>query len=415
MSSFIIETALDSSSPHEIHFIGPANGEVKQQVTGKVNLVVFKPVQLKQLSVAFLGEVTVDYPTLVVVARSDPVPISKVDFNAIDTPTQYKPGTYSYPFTLSLPSDLPTTESAKLKDGSICWKYEIQTCAVPTGLFLRRKMIREEVTLRRFHVAPSDSANMKCTGKRKDLFECSLDGPKFITIQDHRVRVNAFLHPYSSQYKVKDLEASITQTETVRFASKEAESSLRNIRNLAPSQTDELLRQQKDASPLLVNTNVAKPISNVVKVLHPDQEEFSTAWGREHPVEFDLELLQSELQPSEDIGWLQIKHGIRITVNFVDPAVKSFSVVAPLQIGRPLSQELWAFQAPPSNDSRPPGYGVDDDQSILLDANTSRVMRNQLHYEAYPEREPVVPDMMDSLPPMYEHEGDQPEPYSEEK
>jgi len=58
MSAFIIETALNTKIPHEIHLVGPANETVKQEVSGKVNLVVFKPLQLKQLSVTFLAEGT---------------------------------------------------------------------------------------------------------------------------------------------------------------------------------------------------------------------------------------------------------------------------------------------------------------------------------------------------------------------
>jgi len=115
----------------------------------------------------------------------------------------------------------------------------------------------------------------------------------------------------------------------------------------------------------------------------------------------------------EDIGWLQIKHGVRITVNFVDPAVKSFSVIAPLQIGRTLDDAMWAVQEPPENDIHPPDYGVDVDHSTLLDSNTSRVAGAQLHRDIYPEL--VVPDTTDSLPPMYEDDRDQPASYPAEK
>lgn len=95
--------------------------------------------------------------------------------------------------------------------------------------------------------------------------------------------------------------------------------------------------------------------------------------------------------------------------------MKSFSVVAPIQFGRTLDVETWAFQGLLDHDLHPPDYGVDVEHSTLLDSNTSRVMGAQLHRELYPEREPVVPDMTDSLPPMYEDDADQPTPYSAEK
>lgn len=170
-------------------------------------------------------------------------------------------------------------------------------------------------------------------------------------------------------------------------------------------------KYKADATEPLVKTNDTKPISKVTTVLNPDQQDFSSAWGLEHPVEFDIDLLTSEIQPSEDVGWLKLKHGLRLSISFVDPTVKKLVVVAPLQICR-LLDEMWSLQSC-DTDGKPPGYGVDDDHSTLLDSNTSRMTRSELHHELYPEREAPVPDVGDNLPPVYEHEGDQPVPYSE--
>lgn len=175
---------------------------------------------------------TVNYATIVLVTSSDPVPLYTVEFQAIDKPTQYEPGTYSYPFTLSIPNELPTTDSAKLKDESLSWKYAIRTYAIPSSLFIRRKIIHQEIKFKRFYVMPSDGTRMRCSGKREGAFECLLDGPKFIRCQDNTVTISAFLHPHSDKYRVKDLEASITQTEVVRFTHKVAEESLKSLRNL---------------------------------------------------------------------------------------------------------------------------------------------------------------------------------------
>lgn len=53
-SSFILETTLDTKTPHVIELLGPASKNVQHQVAGTLNMVVLKPVQLKQLSVTFL-------------------------------------------------------------------------------------------------------------------------------------------------------------------------------------------------------------------------------------------------------------------------------------------------------------------------------------------------------------------------
>lgn len=55
MRTFITEVSLDTKSRHEIELLGPANSAVQHQINGKLHLVVLKPVQLKQLSVTFMG------------------------------------------------------------------------------------------------------------------------------------------------------------------------------------------------------------------------------------------------------------------------------------------------------------------------------------------------------------------------
>lgn len=172
----------------------------------------------------------VNYATTAATVQSDPVTLCNVDFQAIDNPTQYQPGTYTFPFQLLLPGDLATTDSAKLQGGGINWRYEIQSCGVPTSMFVRRKFVQEEITLKRVHVVPSDNAEARFTGKREGLFECSFFAPKYISTEDRRVGVRVFLHPFTEQHRVKEIVATAIQIEDVSFHSEEARNSLYFLR-----------------------------------------------------------------------------------------------------------------------------------------------------------------------------------------
>ncbi|KAG0044956.1 hypothetical protein BGZ83_009764 [Gryganskiella cystojenkinii] len=417
MSSFILEATLDTKTPKVIELLGPASSQIQHQVAGTLTLVVTKPLQFKQLSVTFYGEASVTYNTTAVSVKSDATPVCNVDYQVIEVPTQYLPGTYSFPFVLSLPGDLAATDSTKLQGGSLAWHYELQTCGIPIGLFARRKTVRERIMLKRVQVEPSDNSDVRFSGKRAGQFECSFYGPKFVSCQDHKVHVRAFLHPYGPDYRVKEIVATAVQIEHINFHSKAAEESLNNLRRVMPKdQGDDLMaptKYQRESTQALVKTDHTKPVSKTTTVLNPDQEEFSSSWGREHPVEFEVDLIPEDMMPDEDVGWLKLSHGVRITINFADPKIKSLTVVAPFQAGSVL-EEVWSLQVNTTvTGAKPPDYGVDNDHSTLLDSNTSRITRSELFREAYPEREPLVPDLADDLPPIYEHDRDQPVPYSE--
>jgi len=138
-------------------------------------------------------------------------------------------------------------------------------------------------------------------------------------------------------------------------------------------------------------------------------EEYSAAWGREHPVELELNVLPNELVASESLDWVKITHGVRFTIEFADSTVRNLVVMAPILVVNIL-EEPWSLQAEPDG-SKPPGYG--DEESVLLDSNTSRVSRQELHRALYPERAALVPDLANDLPPMYDYVDEKPVPYSE--
>lgn len=154
------------------------------------------------------------------------------------------------------------------------------------------------------------------------------------------------------------------------------------------------------------SSNTAKAISKSTVVANPDQEECTTRWGREQTIDVVLDLELKEILPSESLDWIQVSHKVRFTIVFADSKVRNLVVLAPFQIGHFLQESL-SYQPIPAG-LTPPDYSVNDDQSTLLDSNITRTSRQQLRYDHYPERGPVLPDLAEDLPPVYEGEDRRP-------
>lgn len=174
-------------------------------------------------------------------------------------------------------------------------------------------------------------------------------------------------------------------------------------------------------------------ISNIVSLQNPDQQEFSSTWGREDPIECELTLKNTDMLPCEFTTWMKIGHMIQLTIIFADSSIRSMVVKPPFIVGRIL-QDPWTHhslralhQGHDDNDSHVddhhhyheldnsalPGYGEGIEDTTLLDSNTHRMDHSALYQEMYPERgELVVPDIADELPPTYESELERPEPSS---
>ncbi|KAF9428517.1 hypothetical protein BGZ94_002098 [Podila epigama] len=376
MNAFNVETTLDTKEPFTLELLGPPSSTVHHRLTGTVHLHVTKPVQLKQLSVAFVGEV--------VPVKGDGVNICKREHVILDTPTTYVPGDYTFTFDLSIPGDLATTKSSKLKNNALHWGYDLITSVIPMGLFSRRKMVRQTLELRRVLVLPSDMNDMRYSAKRVGEFECFLYVPKLVDVTQEKIQVRIYMHSLEIRHRVKDVQALVIQTEKIEFDYGQVE--------------------------LAMGRDDIRPISKVVAVPNPDKATFTPVWGREHPVELDIPLITKDISPSEDITWLSVAHRIRITINFADSSIKQLNVLAPFTAINVL-EELWSLQE--TNDGvTPPDYGDENAHDALLDSNTSRVSQATIFSGLYPEREPIVSVPTDDLPPGYDDEGDNcPIPY----
>ncbi|KAG0266545.1 hypothetical protein BGZ95_003035 [Linnemannia exigua] len=390
--SFTVQTSLDTKEPNVIELLGPPSATVVHQISGTLRLQVQKAVQLKQLSVTFVGEAFASHLSTVRSIKSDPITLHRIEFQAIATTTLYQPGDYIIPFQISIPGNISTTDCSLLKTHSLVWGYELITVAVPSGILGRRKAARQPISFKRLLVPQSDLSDARYAAKRPNEIECSMFVPKFLSTTDTKISAKIFMHPFTAASRVKNIVAMGIQQEKIHIE----------------SVTASAMATLGDTDPLMIS-DTAKIFSNTVTLSNPDQEEFSAAWGREHPVELDLDILPNELAATESLDWVKITHGVRITIEFADSNLRNLVVMAPIQVGNIL-EEPWSLQAEPDG-SKPPGYG--DEESVLLDSNTSRVSRQEIHRALYPERVPHVPDLANDLPPMYDYQDEKPMPYSQ--
>ncbi|KAI8595333.1 hypothetical protein EDD21DRAFT_45279, partial [Dissophora ornata] len=229
MSSFTVESILDTNEPGVIEMLGSAPG-VSHNVSGTLHLHVQKTVQLKQLSVSFDGEALVRYDSFAVSTQSDPIHLYKTQFHAIDSPTTYPPGDYSFPFQLSIPSDLAATESTKLSSHLLLWGYDLVTNAIPatsgnrvSSLFQKRKVAHQALTLRKVMVEPSMGEPFRYGAKRDGEFETSIWVPKIVSINQCRIPLSVLLRSLGGEaYRVKEVNVVALQMEKILFDSKEA-------------------------------------------------------------------------------------------------------------------------------------------------------------------------------------------------
>ncbi|KAG0222060.1 hypothetical protein B0O80DRAFT_503452 [Mortierella sp. GBAus27b] len=398
---FTLETILDTKVPNVVDLLGPPSSNVQHSISGTVRLSTQKPVKLRQLSVCFQGR-AIKART---VSRSKKSSTSLVHsgFSIITTPTLYGPGEHSFPFQLSLPGDLATTDSTKITSPPMNWVYELITSEVHGGRLLSRKNdYHQPLSLKRLHVPPSDMTPARFSTKRADQIDCTILAPKFLSSQEKRIHFVVHLHPYKEAFRIKEISAQAIQRDQIRFDPKNSERD--------PVEIEEILHSETYVAELVLNSegnpvatcDNSKDISRKLTIGNPDQVGLSTQWGQEQGIDVELELDLDQISPSESLDWIQITHKVRFTIVFADSKIRNMVVMAPFQIGHVL-QEPWSTQPAPVGVT-PPDYSLSEDQSTLLDANTARMSRQRLRHELYPEREPIVTTVAEDLPPDYDRE-----------
>ncbi|KAF9925785.1 hypothetical protein FBU30_004491 [Linnemannia zychae] len=315
----------------------------------------------------------------------------------------------------------------------------------------RRKEFRKKLELRRVQVEPSSTALSQFGSSREDQIDCSIHTCKFVALGQERLKIRLYMHAYSSQFKVKEICVGAVQNECIEFDMDSHDVQKRGKRFIIPSkEVYQQMNHPRQKHSTIAQYHKTTPISNVVTIQNPDQEDFTTTWGREDAIELDLDLINKDMLPSEFTTWMKIGHTLHITINFVDSNIRPMVVKPPLTVGRIL-ENPWIHHSlralhedhhdhhdshrdiiHNSNNSDNntnstnsahvhhapdhlalPRYGEGIEHTTLLDSNTHRVDHSLLYQEAYPERgELVVPDIADELPPVYESEADRPEPPS---
>ncbi|KAF9586607.1 hypothetical protein BGW38_000981 [Lunasporangiospora selenospora] len=369
MNTYTLEGALNTNEPDTIELLGAPNA-IAHSITGTLRLTVNRPLQLKQLNVSFVGEVYVSHSTSVASLSSYRVNTCRVEKELLREPTQFQPGEHLLPFELSIPGDVASTVGNRLRSDTLLWEYLLISTATPSGLFHRRKVHSLPVQVKRLLVQPSHQEHTRFGSKRPDAIECSILAPKFVNTKEPRIPVRINMHPLNMTYIVKEILVRVVQLEKIEF-------DLSNPGALPvwpPGFEGEqiVLSSAREKPPPVIKGETSKDISSLVSIQNPNQETSMADWGREQPIELEVDLLTKNIQPSETLDWLQVSHAIRITIIFSVPTIKQMIIMAPFQLGRVLEAPLpaWIDQTPPG-DLRPPVYGSDEGLSMLLDSNTN--------------------------------------------
>ncbi|KAG0281048.1 hypothetical protein BGZ96_001313 [Linnemannia gamsii] len=402
MNSYTIETVLETREPGVIELFGNAPGVV-HKVSGVLHLHVDKTIHLKELSVVFLCEAVVGYRSTVISTSSEPMTIYSYQFDAITppsqstTPTEYTPGEYTFPFQLSIPSDLSTTDATKLISQEFIWMYQLTTTAVPanltkgstiTSLFQKKKTVQMPLLLRKCVVEPSGGGRQSIVPVTVQLKGTGGKGKK---------------------WRVKEVQAQMIQTEKVVHNSPEAYHSMEGLRRMIPigiqddpmapkrykkptthsspqaSTTSSLFHtmlgdrsQQLHNQPKphlqhqssnannpttdnvsasmsvgsMINTTHTKTISSLISVKDPNQYiEGIHFLEQDFSETFELDLtsgekilnasgVMSEVLPSETLPWVAVNHAVRFRVLFDDAGgEKPLVVKAPIQVSYVVGRE----------------------------------------------------------------------------
>ncbi|KAF9909835.1 hypothetical protein EC991_008006 [Linnemannia zychae] len=393
MSRFTIETVLDTKESGVIELFEDAPAG-DQKVSGTLHLHVDKAIHLKELSVVFSCEAVVGFSSAYVSASSEPVTMYKNQFDAVpttSTPTEFLPGAYTFPFQITIPSDLSTTDSTKLISQEFSWSYRLTTTAVPTSsgkgvaltsLFQKRKTIQQLLTLRRVYPNPSGGSSVRSLAGRKG--EREEDGeikvaifvPQVVNVKQTIVPVTVQLmalrgrggdEKRKSKFWVKEIQAQGIQTEKITHNSSEVFHSLVGLRDKIPMgvvadpHTQRMFRNAKQhpqqqlsldnpdvsfaglgGTPSMIDTVNTKLISNLVTIEHPNQfHEGLQSSSEDYSQTFELNLTAGkkngdggkEVLPSETLPWIEVRHAIKLRVLFENESgVKPLLVRVPLKV-----------------------------------------------------------------------------------
>ncbi|KAG0054534.1 hypothetical protein BGZ83_011034 [Gryganskiella cystojenkinii] len=301
--------------------------------------------------------------------------------------TEYTPGEYNLLFELELPGDIATTDNRAMIDQATGWSYKLVLTAQPSAVLARKKEIKQNLAVKRVHLTPSNTgARARYNVNREGEIEVVIIAPIFVNVggnmeQDRKAVISLYLHPLQDRFRVEEIQVRAVQKEKILW-----------------------------------------DLSEVVVIKNPDLEtDAAASWGRQFPIDVELDLELKGMLSTERLTWLEILHSFQAVVVFVDKTVQPIAVKVPFN-GASVADVAWLhFLAKSTREQReleqqrlqeqaqaqsrsnrrgrrtatapvvltaqdPPGYLDGVEHSVLLDANPS-------NWEDYIE------------PPMYDLES----------
>ncbi|KAF9173771.1 hypothetical protein BGX20_002127 [Mortierella sp. AD010] len=308
--AFTLKTTLTTVEPPNVAiFLGPADARSEYEITGKLEMYVEKAVMLDRLIVAFNGDAynLHDFPQNGRY-KSENGNIARSEFNIIQSPVEFPPGNYDWPFRLRIPADVATTNCKRLQ-GNFFWAYELITLGIPSASSggCPRQFIRQPLVLKRVHLLPTPRISVFRT-THPNALECIVKLPTIVDIKDHKVKLSIQWHPLGEKFRgVKDIVVEGIQTEECKF---------------------EYARLALGLRRFWITT-----ITKNYMISNPNKKSAIATWGTDSPIEHEIEINPKHLIPTEEVEWVSVTHKIRLRITFVDLNINPMLVNAPIKFG----------------------------------------------------------------------------------
>ncbi|KAF9402397.1 hypothetical protein BGX21_010260 [Mortierella sp. AD011] len=337
--AFTLKTTLTTVEPPNVAiFLGPADARSEYEITGKLEMYVEKAVMLDRLIVAFNGDAynLHDFPQNGRY-KSENGNIARSEFNIIQSPVEFPPGNYDWPFRLRIPADVATTNCKRLQ-GNFFWAYELITLGIPSASSggCPRQFIRQPLVLKRVHLLPTPRISVFRT-THPNALECIVKLPTIVDIKDHKVKLSIQWHPLGEKFRgVKDIVVEGIQTEECKFEYARLALGLRRFWITQPT----VLYPEDMTRPGIIICDPPhwkgknyRTITKNYMISNPNKKSAIATWGTDSPIEHEIEINPKHLIPTEEVEWVSVTHKIRLRITFVDLNINPMLVNAPIKFG----------------------------------------------------------------------------------
>ncbi|ORZ20939.1 hypothetical protein BCR41DRAFT_350639 [Lobosporangium transversale] len=219
------------------------------------------------------------------------------------------------PFRIDIPQPgkLPPTLINKLDTPYIDWKYEIHATLRRDYFFSSTRVVKHDLILRR-PIEPACDSNLTTSMDRPGQYRSKLTVPGRIVLGQDRLLAKAEMKARNKEFMIKDVDCAVVQIEDIDYVTRRGH---------------EVENANVPGAHCTVKSS--RLVSSIVCVAN---EENDMDFGRFSPIEFDLRLDNDQLIPTEHgLGWLNISHVLRFTLNFMDVNQPALITEVPLFVG----------------------------------------------------------------------------------